>query len=78
MHDEHEKSSGLIRIEKPEKYHKTEEKASFDFKKFILLILLFGAVGWTIESIITAYIVNYINQIKPKLLENADVALQEE
>lgn len=40
----------------------------FDIKKFILLILGLGFIGWTLEAFITAFIVNYINKIKPDLL----------
>ncbi|MDD3014359.1 MAG: energy-coupling factor ABC transporter permease, partial [Candidatus Gastranaerophilales bacterium] len=46
--------------------HKTE---SFDIKKFIMLIMAFSVVGWTAESIITAYIINYINKVRPDILE---------
>jgi len=48
----------------------TELPESFDIKKFILFILAFGSAGWMIESIITAFIVNYIHKVRPDILEN--------
>lgn len=45
------------------------DNESFDIKKFILLILAFGSIGWTIESTVTAFIVNYIKQIKPDIID---------
>jgi len=46
--------------------HKTE---SFDIQKFIMLIMAFSIVGWTAESVITAFIVNYIKRVRPDILE---------
>jgi len=52
-------------------YHKGHEEAeSFDIKRFIALVLITGTLGWTLESFISAFIINYINRVKPDLLEN--------
>jgi cobalt/nickel transport system permease protein len=51
------------------KEHEQPSKGKFDIKRFILLILIFGLIGWVIEGLITAFIVNYIHKIKPDLLE---------
>jgi len=71
-HHEHEKVGSIIQFEgkehEEEEHHKHQE-TSFDFKKFLLIVLSFGFIGWSTESIITAFIVKYIQQIKPEMLE---------
>lgn len=42
----------------------------FDIKRFLTLILIAGGFGWTMESLATAFIVNYINKVKPDLLSD--------
>jgi len=55
-----------------EENHLQEEhlKTEFDIKKFILIILSLGSLGWIAESLITAFIVEYIRKIKPEILDN--------
>ncbi len=48
------------------------ELETFDIKRFILLLLLTGSFGWTLESFITAFIAAYISRVKPDLLENRE------
>lgn len=43
----------------------------FNVKKFIILILALGLLGWTLEGLITAFIINYISRTKPEILENS-------
>ncbi len=43
---------------------------TFDIKRFITLILITGGFGWTLESLISAFIISYISRVKPDLLEN--------
>ena len=59
----------LIRVEGNEK-EEMPDKSNFDIKKFILLIFSLGLIGWSIEALVTAFIVNYVKQIKPELMEN--------
>jgi len=40
----------------------------FSIKKFLGLMLIFGTIGWILESLITAFVVNYINRVKPEVL----------
>jgi cobalt/nickel transport system permease protein len=50
--------------------HKDEAGETFDIRRFLALILVAGSLGWTLESLVTAFIVNYINRVKPDLLSN--------
>ncbi len=43
---------------------------TFDIKRFIMLILITGIPGWTLESFLSAFIISYINRVKPDILEN--------
>lgn len=43
-------------------------EGNFNIKKFFSVMLIFGSVGWIIESFVTGFIVNYINKVKPDLL----------
>lgn len=45
---------------------------SFDIKKFIILLMSFSLVGWVAEGLITAFIVNYINKVRPDILLSND------
>lgn len=44
-------------------------EAEFSARRFFLLVLVAGAFGWTLEAAVTGFIVNYINRVKPDLLE---------
>lgn len=70
-HDEHTHTPSLEPDEHEHSKHLNEndKHSYFDFKKFLLLILAFGSIGWVLESIITAFIVSYVHKIKPDLLE---------
>lgn len=67
-------------IEKIEQNHEHDEddfdEEEFDIDKFILLVMSFSIIGWTIESVVTAFIVNYINKVRPDIIE--PIALKEE
>jgi cobalt/nickel transport system permease protein len=49
-----------------------KQQVTFDINKFILLIMTFSSIGWVAESIITAFIVNYINKVRPDILETKE------
>lgn len=74
-HEEH--SSSLIKFEGAESHSEHDEheesenneSVHFNIKKFIILILAFGSIGWTIESILTGFIINYIDKVKPDILD---------
>jgi len=62
--------------DKAGKVHHVQKAANndvldFNIKKFIFLILVLGLVGWSLESLITAFIVSYISRTKPEILENS-------
>lgn len=59
--NEHEHNNNNEETNKPDSY--------FDIKKFMLIVIGLSIIGWLLESFITAYIVNYINKVKPELLE---------
>jgi len=42
---------------------------SFSMFKFVSLTLLFGAVGWTLESFISAATISYLNKVRPNLIQ---------
>lgn len=52
-----------------EKHTRPLRENFFDMKRFIFLIMTFGFIGWTLEGFLTAFIVSYLNKIKPDLLE---------
>ena len=78
MHHHHNNAcNGAESLQKNTNFDKHIEKGcpiakveTFDIKRFILLILLTGSFGWTLESFITAFIASYINRVKPDLLGN--------
>ncbi|OGI01975.1 MAG: hypothetical protein A2Y25_08375 [Candidatus Melainabacteria bacterium GWF2_37_15] len=49
-----------------------EHEAVFSPDRFLLMVLAVGAMGWTLESFITNFIVNYIKRVKPELLEKKE------
>lgn len=63
-HHKHEKTENK---EKSEKFHHDE----IDIKRFLMLVLTLGSMGWAIESFVTAFIVSYINKINPSITENS-------
>lgn len=40
-----------------------------DLSRFLTLIAITGGLGWTLESLITGFIVNYISRVKPDLIK---------
>lgn len=48
----------------------SDNNMEFDPGKFITLVLTLGLLGWAIEAFVTAFIVNYINQVKPEVFEH--------
>jgi cobalt/nickel transport system permease protein len=65
-----EKNTGLLKFETGE--HETPKQESlpqFDFRKFLLLVLGFGSVGWVLESLVTAGILSYLHKIRPGIFE---------
>lgn len=48
--------------------HSHEHEAAFNPQTFFMLVLIAGSIGWTLESLITGFIVNYISRVKPDLL----------
>lgn len=65
--DEHEVSE--IGHDRELNQEKAPQKGKFDLTRFALIILGLGFIGWILEGLITAFIVNYLNKIKPDLLE---------
>jgi cobalt/nickel transport system permease protein len=64
------KSTGLLKFETGEKEtHKQESLPQFDFRKFLILILGFGSIGWVLEGLITSGILTYLNKVRPGILE---------
>lgn len=47
-----------------------EHENDFDIKRFFAIVFTVGIIGWLLESFITTFIVNYINKVKPDLLDN--------
>lgn len=73
LHSEHETASGIIKFEgreAPESQHNhnAEPAEHLNIKKFILIVFAFGLIGWTIESFLTSFIINYIYKVKPDIL----------
>lgn len=52
-----------------EEHEHEHDEEDFDVKRFFVLVLISGAFGWTLESLLTGFIVNYIQRVKPDLLE---------
>jgi len=48
--------------------HDENHHEEFNIKKFFMALYAFGAIGWILEALLTAFIVNYINRVKPELL----------
>lgn len=67
IHKHHHECDGCIHTEDFSSENETE---TFDIKRFIALILITGVFGWTLEAFISAFIINYINRVKPDLLED--------
>lgn len=51
---------------------KHEKTNSFDIKKFLLLIFITGGIGWTIESLFTAFVFDYLNKVKPEVISSLE------
>lgn len=45
------------------------DHSEFNLAKFITMILALGLLGWIIEAFVTAFIVNYIKQLRPDIIE---------
>jgi len=67
-HEHNEKV--LTHTEENHLIDKEHSQSEFDIKKFMLIVLSFGSIGWVIESLITAFIVEYIKKIKPEIIDN--------
>lgn len=46
-----------------------EEARALDLATFARLVLALGAVGWTLEAVLTGLIVGYVRRLRPDLLE---------
>jgi cobalt/nickel transport system permease protein len=65
-----EKQKGFLKFETKEtEEQKKEIPAEFDFRKFLLLVLGFGSIGWILEGLITSGILTYLNKVRPGILE---------
>ena len=56
--------------EKTHHLHQENRQHLFDIKRFIFLVMVLGSIGWILEGLVTAFIIGYINKMKPDLLEN--------
>jgi len=65
-----EKQKGFLKFETGEtKEREKTVPAEFDFRKFLLLVLGFGSIGWILEGLITSGILSYLNKVRPGILE---------
>ncbi|MDD3149536.1 MAG: energy-coupling factor ABC transporter permease [Candidatus Gastranaerophilales bacterium] len=46
-----------------------EQEMEFDIKKFLLLLIATGSIGWVIESSLTGGALQYIKKVKPEILD---------
>jgi len=51
-----------------EEHEHSEKPENFDMRKFLAFLLTFGSVGLITESLLTGFIVSYINRVKPEVL----------
>lgn len=65
---EHVQEHNLEKNTTEKKKAPIKQTESFDIKRFTLLVIITGLMGWTLESFITAFIVKYINRVKPELI----------
>ncbi|MEI7474263.1 MAG: energy-coupling factor ABC transporter permease [bacterium] len=73
-HDHHEES---VTKNHTDSDKHNEQDHNFNIKKFLLLILVTGGIGWTLESIFTAFIFDYINKVKPEVIALSEAELNE-
>ena len=65
-----EKQKGFLKFETKEtEEHEKTVPVEFDFRKFLLLVLGFGSIGWILEGLITSGILSYLNKVRPGILE---------
>jgi cobalt/nickel transport system permease protein len=65
-----EKTTGLLKFETGEhETHREKPSKQFDFRKFLLLVLIFGSIGWVLEGLITSGILTYLNKVRPGILD---------
>ncbi len=65
-----EEQKGLFKFETGEQEtHEQKSLPEFDFKKFLVLVLGFGSIGWVLEGLITSGIISYLNKVRPGILE---------
>lgn len=46
-----------------------EHEQEFDIKRFFTLLFTFGLIGWISESFITAFVVAYLQKVRPQIVE---------
>lgn len=49
-----------------------KEENVFDIKKFLILIFVTGSIGWTLESLFTAFVFDYIKKVKPEIISSLE------
>jgi len=60
----------LLKFESTEiEKHIEEPLPEFDFRKFLFLVLGFGFIGWTLEGLISGWILGYLHKVRPKIFE---------
>lgn len=52
----------------PEEHEVAEGGSSLDPMTFARLVLILGAIGWTLEAILTAAIVSFVSRVRPDLV----------
>ncbi|MDH4221951.1 MAG: energy-coupling factor ABC transporter permease [candidate division Zixibacteria bacterium] len=70
-HKEHlDTDKGLLKFETGESgEHSGELSTEFDFRKFAVLILGFGSIGWILEGLISGWILSYLHKVRPRIFE---------
>jgi cobalt/nickel transport system permease protein len=66
---EHTDSSVTENLQQPATPETPQKLPHFSMQRFILLVMILGLIGWVLEGLITAFIINYIYKTKPDLLE---------
>ena len=66
-HDEKHIDEETIALNDKHIEHDQDEE-NFNIKKFLSIMLIFGFIGWLLESALTGFIVSYIKKVKADIL----------
>jgi cobalt/nickel transport system permease protein len=69
----HEQEGGILGFElgqgKKEHPEKEAEGHAVNMKRFVVIVLSLGFIGWVLEGVITMLILKYIHRVRPDLLK---------